>query len=61
LKAKIEFELVDKDLTEYQMEQKLIEHIFETLNEWTKGKTIIEIEFETNNNENNKSHHLFVN
>tara|TARA_R110002051_G_scaffold35370_1_gene77876 strand:- start:51 stop:236 length:186 start_codon:yes stop_codon:yes gene_type:complete len=61
MKAKIEFELVDHGLTKDQMEQKLIEHIFETMDEWTKGKTIIIIEFENQQNETNKSHYMFIN
>ena len=60
LKATIEFELDEKDLTKEQKEQIMMEHIIETMDEWLKGNTVITIEFETEKNEIHKQHNIFI-
>ena len=60
LKARIEFEVVDKDMTQEQLKQKILEHILETLDEWTKGNAAITIEFETNKNEIHQQDNIFI-
>jgi len=55
VKAKIEFELNDDQLSKDQLKIKLIEHIFEMMELWTKGESIITIEFETIKKEKNEN------
>ena len=58
MKAKIEFEIEDSDEPQKDKEE-LLKLIANTLDEWTKGKSIITIEF-TNTYETDKNN-PFVN
>ena len=60
LKATIEFELDEKDLTEEQKKQIMMEHIIETMDDWLKGNAIITIEFETEKNEILEQNNIFI-
>ena len=60
LKAIIEFEMIDKYLTKEQLQEKIMQHIFETLEEWQKGNATITIEFKTNENETHEQDHIYI-
>lgn len=60
LKAKIEFELNDDQLSKDQLKMKLIEHIYEMMDLWIKGESVITIEFEIKKNEIFKQHNIFI-
>ena len=60
MKATIEFELDEKDLTEEQKKEIMMEHIIETMDDWLKGNAVITIEFETEKNEILEQNNIFI-
>ena len=45
MKAKVQFEIIEPELTQAEVKIKLIEHMVETMDLWIHGKGIITIEF----------------
>ena len=52
--------MIDKYLTKEQLQEKIMQHIFETLEEWQKGNATITIEFKTNENESHEQDHIYI-
>lgn len=45
MKAIVQFEIKNTNLTQAEVKEKLIDHMVETMDLWIKGKGIITIEF----------------
>ena len=61
MKATIEFQLDDPGIEKEMMKELMVDHMVEILDEWTKGKAIITIEFETLKKEKNESNIKWIN
>ena len=62
MKAKIEFEIDDPNISKEDLKMKLVEHIYEMMDLWIKGESVITIEFETKEkNENTEQNNIFHN
>ena len=61
MKATIEFQLNDPGIDKDVLEQMLVDHMVEILDQWTKGKAVITIQFETLKKEKDESNIKCIN
>jgi hypothetical protein len=61
MKATIEFELDDPGIEKEILEQMLVDHMVEILDQWIKGESVITIQFETLKKEKNESNIKCIN
>ena len=54
MKAIVQFEIIEPELTQAEVKIKLIEHMVETMDLWIHGKGIITIEFVETYEKNNE-------
>tara|TARA_R110000851_G_C13073102_1_gene565054 strand:+ start:1315 stop:1533 length:219 start_codon:yes stop_codon:yes gene_type:complete len=61
MKATIEFQLDDPGIDKDVLEQMLVDHMVEILDQWIKGKAVITIQFETLKKEKNENNIKYIN